>query len=186
MNLEHASGMGQTRREFCSLLAALGAFGLPVMAGCRRGGGLASERAWLDCPDVMKPGEEVFADLSRCCTGVEELPAAAVTRLHQLFALEPWGWKHIGTAYVQLADAARAHPGLTLDEVMALPPWRDGEAWFVKHLAITWWTGIYYRENQRPRHVLGREALCWQETGIAPGWVAHGPELWAKPPQGKG
>lgn len=168
------------RRNFIWLMAGAGVVGALGGQSCQKRPP-AADRTWWQCPDPMHPSLEVFRDLSACCTGVEDLPENAVQKLFELFGEEPWGWKHVGTAYVQLAHTAEAHPGKSLEDVMALTPWRDGEAWFVQHLAITWWTGIYYRENQLPRMVLGREALCWTQTDLAPGWVAHGPENWGRP-----
>lgn len=89
----------------------------------------------------------------------DDLDRSVSDRLYPVFMEEPWGPKHIATAYAVI-HAAVPPDGLTCEPVHRVSL-DTGEAWFVEHLVTTWYLGVYYHAERPTRRLLYEEALMF-------------------------
>ncbi|MBI2509061.1 MAG: hypothetical protein HYV99_03530 [Betaproteobacteria bacterium] len=152
---------------------------------------LAAETARLlsrtlpELNDPARPSFDVFYALSQLVTCRSRLDRKAAEKLYPLFMEEPWGPKHIATAYEGLTKALTKAPGAcSAPELIASGALGKGETWFCTHLLITWYLGIYYHERKTVR-VLYEDALMQdpvRNLTTIPGLTGGEPGYWIKPP----
>lgn len=135
--------------------------------------------------DPARPSFDVFVALSELVTCRSPLDQKAAKKLYPLFMEEPWGPKHIATAYEGLTKALTKGPGAcSAPQLIASGALGKGEAWFCAHLLVTWYMGIYYHERKIVR-VLYEQALMWEPvrglTNIL-GLTGGKPGYWSEPP----
>eukprot|EP00439_Symbiodinium_sp_Y106_P090061 s1_g2597.t1 len=137
--------------------------------------------------DSPSPTLSAFRALSRTVTGRQELPNEYINRFFPVFSTEQWGPKHIETAWSQISSAvSETDTGPEkIKELLLKSVIRDGEAWFIRHLATTFYTGTYYYQDQAPIDIAGRDALVWTVVAdlvTTPGNPDHTYGHWAHPP----
>jgi hypothetical protein len=135
--------------------------------------------------DRARPSFDVFLALSRLVTCRARLDPAAARKMYPVFMEEPWGPKHIATAYEGLRKALARAPGpCSAPELIGAGALGKGERWFCAHLLTTWYLGIYYHERKTVR-LLYDDALMWESVrGLTtiPGLTGGPPGYWTKPP----
>lgn len=119
---------------------------------------------------------ETFYALSLLVTGRASLDIEFARKLYDVFRGEPWSAKHIALSYEKLSGAANSQS--------AEKNLEQNERWFVSHLRMSWYTGVYYYDGQKPLIVAYEKALMWDAVAgmITPPLVtAYGPD-WAHAP----
>lgn len=174
------------RRVALAVAAAVGAAGAGTWYWSRMTGDPGPFAAALPPLDATQPASvEVFHALSQLVTCRDDLDPAVTARLFPLFMDEPWGPKHIATAYSRLRAAAISQgtfcpPGAGVDLGAE-------ERWFVEHLLTTWYLGVYYHVDLPTRRMTYEGALMFDAVaGFLPlplvERVSFG--AWAQPPPG--
>jgi hypothetical protein len=112
--------------------------------------------------DPNAPTFEVFMALLRIVLLREQLDEEVSRRMYRLFLDEPWGRKHIHTAYAALR-AAIIERNQSADRTAPAPSDVLGpdEKWFVSHLITTWYLGVYYHERRPTQRVTYDRALMF-------------------------
>jgi len=113
--------------------------------------------------DPNAPSFEVFMALSRIVLLRDRLDEQAARQMYRLFMDEPWGPKHIHTAYAALR-AAIIERNHRADRTAPAPLKMLGphETWFISHLVTTWYLGIYYHEQRPTQRVTYAHALMFE------------------------
>lgn len=158
-----------TRRDIAaSLLALAGVSVAPYFAAAQSD----TVRLQLSLPPIanrMAPTFEIFLALSRIVLMRNDLDLEAGRRYFELFTAEPWGLKHIGTAYAMIRETVMSHAqqgGRAAVEQAQLP---QGERWFISHLVTTWYIGVYYHPERPTDWITLRGAVMYDATrGIVP------------------
>jgi hypothetical protein len=129
---------------------------------------------------------EIFLALSRIVLIQADLDRAVARQMYDLFIAEPYGGKHIATAYAALRASFLAlgqHGGADTVAQAKLP---YGETWFISHLVTTWYVGVYYHP-ERPTHwiTLGGAMMYRAARGLVPKPYEEsvGFGNWARPPE---
>ena len=133
------------------------------------------------------PSFEAFIALSCIVLARPKIDEALARRLFEKFKREPWGEKHIGTAYKSLLSEMerRRQPILALNSA-TLSSIPHDERWFISHLLTTWYLGIYYYENQAPERITFEGALMYdavREIAPIPYFSSVGYGGWADLPR---
>ncbi len=138
--------------------------------------------------DPNAPSFEVFVALSQIVLLRDQLDESAARRMYELFVDEPWGPKHVHTAYKALRAAIvernRKADRMAPAPLNALGP---GEKWFVSHLVTTWYLGVYYHEQRPTQRVTYTHALMFDAirgTLPIPYLESTGFGAWAELPPG--
>lgn len=135
--------------------------------------------------DPANPSFEVFHRLSQWVVGRESLDHDTSRKLYAIFLKEPWGIKHISTAFIEIRDGLSATGSTgTVPDLLRDDQLGKGETWFVTHLLETWYLGIYYHETGDSR-VFYQNALMYQaiaQTHPVPGFSTRDYGFWADPP----
>ena len=146
-------------------------------------------RALPRLDDPARPSFKVFFALSRLVTCRSRLDPKAAEKLYPLFMEEPWGPKHVATAYMELTAALKnASAACSAPELIAAGVLGKGERWFCEHLLTTWYLGIYYHQRKTVR-ALYEEALMWDPVRnftTIPGLTGGEPGYWINPPAAEG
>lgn len=136
--------------------------------------------------DPENPSFDVFYRLSQWVTCRPDLSREDSRILYPVFMKEPWGTKHISTAFAEIRDALTGRtPPPALPEIITSGALGEGEAWFVKHLLTTWYLGIYYHETG-DRRLLYEGALMFEaiaDTHPIPGFSDREYGFWAEKPE---
>lgn len=175
-----------TRREI--------AFGLVAVAG---GGLLPSWASALDDQtaldlllppgrDPLAPTFDIFQALSRIVLIRSQLDEQVAARMFEVFKQEPYGPKHIGTAYAVLREEMlRRTASGQRENGVPLTALGSNERWFVGHLVTTWYLGIYYHPERPTQRITLEGALMYDAArGLVPVPFrdAVGFGAWAEPP----
>jgi hypothetical protein len=154
-----------TRRDITTgLLAIAGASFAPFLAGAQSD----QTRLQLTLPQLANrsaPTFETFMALSSILLMRSDLDLQAARRYFELFMAEPWGPKHIGTAYALLRNAVLARAqrgGREAVEQAALPA---GERWFISHVVTTWYIGVYYHPERPTEWITLHGAVMYDAAG---------------------
>lgn len=143
---------------------------------------------FLDLPapgDALAPTFEIFLALSKILLVRETVNETVGRKIFDLLVGEPWGAKHIGTAYailyrhvVHLREPAGGN-------MLGKAPLPEGERWFIGHVITTWYIGVYYHPERPTSWLTLRDALMYEPVrDILPEPYAGstGFGAWAEPP----
>ncbi|MEM6822356.1 MAG: sugar dehydrogenase complex small subunit [Verrucomicrobiota bacterium] len=134
-----------------------------------------------------QPSLDVFMHLSAMVCGVSKLSEGIGKQYFQLMSEEPYGLRNIGMSYHRICSVWKKNPELPLWELIKkFEPLQEGMRWFVGHLAVTWYCGVYYFEDQPGVVITAKEALIWQRLEplkIHSGFIACPPMYWGDPPE---
>jgi hypothetical protein len=108
-----------------------------------------------------QPDFDIFLTLCRIVLMRERLDSAVARQLYQLFLDEPWGAKHIATAYAALREVLIARKSRGGMDAVAKAKLPQGEIWFISHLATTWYVGVYYHPGRPTRWITLEHALMF-------------------------
>lgn len=141
----------------------------------------------LPALDFESPSFLVFERLCLWVTGRKELSDTLLQACYPLFMTEPWGPKHISTAFTAIARALEEKNGdKSVPQLIAEGVLERHEKWFVSHLLETLYLGIY-------NHEVGIVRVVWADAvmneliadyRLAPGEYAtwRRPGFWAEAP----
>lgn len=150
-----------TRREIAiRLLAIAGSSALPYWASAQDD----DTRLQITLPpaDGSHSTFDVFLALSRIVLIQADLDQVVARQLYDLFMAEPWGPKHIGTAYAALRETFTKRGQRGGKEMVAQTPLPVGEQWFISHLVTTWYVGVYYHPERPTRWITLRGAMMFR------------------------
>lgn len=150
-----------------------------------------SRNAWaagavrtVSLPALADPRRPDFAAFHRLCKVITNFPALDAgfcRRLYRLVLKEPWGPEHVAQIYARAREL-----GASSGKILDPSQYSEGERWFVGHLLVTLYTGVYYHASGH--HAVGyQEALMYRMVADwrgAPTVCAGGYGFWAKPPAG--
>lgn len=135
---------------------------------------------------IKTPTFEIFYHLSQLICARETLDQTGARKMYRLFQSEPWGGKHIVTAYKEIfTQISKNKAEKSVAELITEGALGEGETWFVSHVLTTWYLGIYYHESREPERVLFEDALMWDTLKgyiYPPGFSEGEPGYWANPP----
>jgi len=124
------------------ILAILGATGWAALS---HNAGAAGTRRTVSLPSLTDPRRPDFAAFYRLCKVITNFPtldAGFCGRLYRLVRKEPWGLEHVAQTYARARELGSSN-GKILDPSQ----YSDGQRWFVGHLLVTLYTGIYYHDS---------------------------------------
>ena len=140
-----------------------------------------------DLPSIAvadKPSLQEFLRLSTILTGHGDLDPGVARRIYALILAEPHGPQHVTRVYERIRAAAAADPRKSREQILAPQAFDSGERWFIGHLLVTWYTGVYYHSvgNQQVAFeaALMHRALARMRT--PPSICESEPGFWAAPP----
>lgn len=170
--------MGITRRQLLQVLAWTSATSaLPASQALRAQSGAGLQ-------DVFT--FEEFLWISRLLTKEETLDEGVGRKIFKLILDEPYGREHLFDVHGILNERLRRHSGPA--PVSVRPDYfSQGQQWFIGHLMITWYTGVYFHERGNRAVTLG-QALMYrklEDLRSAPTFCAGAPGSWSSPPAGK-
>jgi hypothetical protein len=173
-----------TRREIAVfLLAAAAGSAAPYWADAQDD----NTRLQIDLPPAGNTSFEIFLALSRIVLIQADLDQAVARQMYDLFMAEPWGPKHIGTAYVELRETFSKLGQRGGQETIAQTSLPDGERWFISHLVTTWYVGVYYHPERPAKWITLHGAMMFRAVrGLLPKRYREsvGSGRWARPPEG--
>ncbi len=82
--------------------------------------------------------------------------------MYQVFIKEPWGKAHIARVYKKLQPVVNSK--MTIAELMQNDFFDEGEQWFILHLVMTWYLGVYYHEKMPDQRIMYEEALMHESV----------------------
>jgi hypothetical protein len=159
-----------SRRQLAGMLVILAGGAAAAVWAVPHGDKSKLDLALPEAGDPNKPSLEVFAALSRIVLLRSDLDPEVTQRMYKVFMDEPWGPKHVGTAYGRLRRAIIARNSMPRDaEPVPLDPLDGGEKWFVSHLLVTWYLGVYYHEKRPTQRITLDGALMFESVrGLMP------------------
>jgi len=126
---------------------------------------------------------EKFFWLSQLITKQNNLDEKTSRKIYQLIRDEPYGNEHLNSVYKQLKlqqNEAKEEQRIIIEP----DDFSAGEQWFISHLLLTWYTGIYFHE--RGNHTVTLEhALMYQKVSKyrqPPSYCSGAYGNWALPP----
>ncbi len=89
---------------------------------------------------------EKFLWLSQIITKQNNLDEQTSRIIYQLIMNEPYGNEHLKNVFARFKQhqAIADNDG---DMMVSTAGFSDGEQWFISHLLITWYTGVYYHDK---------------------------------------
>jgi Membrane bound FAD containing D-sorbitol dehydrogenase len=154
-----------TRRDLVLCFSALASAGVAVAYWAS----LRNDDTLIDIAlpqpgSVTSPSLEIFEALSRIVLAREKLDEHIARHIYGVMIDEPWGPKHMSTAYAELrTELLERRRKIALVEKSLLLALGRGELWFVMHVITTWYLGIYYHE-QRPTQRITFEGALMHEA----------------------
>lgn len=142
----------------------------------------------IPLPPRPKPGQpdfDVFLALCRIVLMREHIDLAIARQLYEMFLNEPWGSKHIATAYSMLREIFIAQKGAGGSATVARAALPQGESWFISHLVTTWYVGVYYHPERPTKWITLQHALMFDAArNIVPARFRESVGFggWAEPP----
>lgn len=138
--------------------------------------------------DRNRPSLADFVRLSRTLTGHAELDSGMAERIYRLILAEPWGSQHVAQVYEKIQAAVARDPTRTREQVVRPDAFQSGEQWFISHVLVTWYTGVYYHETGHQgvgfEHALIHQTLL--DLMPIPTLCDKVPGFWADPPAAAG
>jgi len=168
------------RREAMTLVARVGAGLLAGALVCvdearARGGSLPAAR------DAARIAWDEFHALSRILTDHDALDETLSRAIFEQLRVEPWGPEHMASVYARVRSLLAGDGAREVRDPSLFP---DGERWFVSHVLVTWYTGVYYHETGNRalgfEHALMHELLL--DLRPVPTMCDREPGFWAAPP----
>lgn len=136
----------------------------------------------ISMPD--RPSLQEFIRLSEVLTGRNDLDPDMAHRIHALIEVEPHGPQHVTRVYERIRAAVAGDPGMSREKLLDPQRFDSGERWFIGHLLVTWYTGVYYHAVGNGR--VGFEAALMHRTladmRAPPSICGRKPGFWAAPP----
>jgi len=131
----------------------------------------------------LKFSFEQFYLLSQLIARTRNLDEIVSRKIYQLMMSEPLGTEHLQSVYDRIRTL-QMQSGNGNNLVLRASDFTDSEQWFISHLLLTWYTGVYYhsRGNQ---HITLKHALMYQKLSQyrrPPTYCGDTPEFWARPP----
>jgi hypothetical protein len=139
-----------------------------------------------DLPPIAVPDRPSFAEfmrLSDVLTGRNDLNRAMGLRIYELILVEPYGLQHVVRVYERIRTIMSSGPDRTHEAALIAKIFDSGERWFIGHLLVTWYTGVYYHSVGN-RRVGFEEALMYRvlEDMMAPPGTCGSAGFWAAKP----
>lgn len=122
--------------------------------------GRAASATFANMPAISipdKPSLPEFIRLSEILTGRNDLDPGMGHRIYALIQVEPYGPQHVSRVYERIRVAVARDPGRARNTVLNPQVFDAGERWFVGHLLVTWYTGVYY-------HAVGNQRVGFEES----------------------
>ena len=108
-------------------------------------------------------------------------------RIYALIMAEPFGPQHVSRVYERIRAAIAGDPGRSRGQILAPEAFGSGERWFIGHLLVTWYTGVYY-------HAVGNRQVAFEaalmhralaDMRSPPASCGGAPGFWAAPPRSR-
>lgn len=139
------------RETVVSIAAGLAKTALPAGAASALAG--TAEDVSLQVPAGLPPASfDNFRQLCLWVTGRTEIDRDLLQSAFELMRGEPWGNKHIATAFRDLDTAlAEKSAGANVSDLVSQGALQEHERWFVSHLLETLYTGVYEHDGKLVR-----------------------------------
>jgi len=124
-----------------------------------------------------------FFWLSQIITKQNNLDEKTARKIYQLIMDEPYGIEHLNRVYMQLKlQQTKAKE----EQRIVIKPanFSGGNKWFISHLLLTWYTGVYYHDRGN-QHVSLKHALMYtklENYRFPPTYCSGKPGIWKAPP----
>ncbi|TMR62437.1 sugar dehydrogenase complex small subunit, partial [Streptococcus pseudopneumoniae] len=99
---------------------------------------------------------------------------------------EPWGPENLQRIYQRFQDL-QTIPANKNTRIFDANNFNKDEQWFISHLLLTFYTGVYYH-SEGNRHVTLQDALMYQKLSQfrqPPTFCGGVPGFWTQPPTSK-
>jgi len=123
-----------------------------------------------------------FEELSKFLTFSVYLNPDLSHEIYKLISEEPWGTQHLHQVYSKIYEMNKK--GISINEILKPKSFNKGEAWFISHLLMTWYTGIYFHTKIN-KAISFQHALMYRKLSHIrqpPTYCGGTPGFWAKPP----
>jgi hypothetical protein len=173
--------MDEGRREMLGL-ALLPAAWLLLSDAARAERSAVGAMPAIAVPD--RPTVQEFLNLSEILTGVGDLDPDTARRIYALIMAEPYGPQHVSRVYERIRAAIAGDPGKTREQILDPKAFGSGERWFIGHLLVTWYTGVYYHAvgNRRVAFEAALMHRALADMRPPPTSCGDAPGYWAAPP----
>jgi len=126
---------------------------------------------------------EKFFWMSQMITKQNNLDEKTTRKIYRLIINEPYGPEHLRSVYQQVKLKQTESKG---EQRIIIKPadFSAGEQWFISHLLLTWYTGVYYHDKGN-HHVTLKHALMYKKISnfrTPPTYCAGAPGHWDGPP----
>jgi len=126
---------------------------------------------------------ENFIWLSQIITKQNNLDENISRKIYQLIMDEPYGDEHLKNVFTSFKQH-RTIVGSDWEIMINASNFSAGEQWFISHLLLTWYTGVYYHDKGN-HHVTLKHALMYKKISnfrTPPTYCAGAPGHWDGPP----
>jgi hypothetical protein len=173
--------MDQGRREMLGL-ALLPAAWLLLSDAARAELSAVRVMPAIAVPD--RPTAQEFLNLSEILTGYGDLDPGMARRIYALIMAEPYGPQHVSRVYEHIRAAIAGNPGKPREQILDPTVFGSGERWFIGHLLVTWYTGVYYHAvgNRRVAFEAALMHRALADMRPPPTRCGSAPGFWAAPP----
>ena len=166
-----------TRRYFLHAMSLSLATLTGILPGCS---GLRPRLQSPPAPDQFSFNH--FVQLSTLLTHSDSLDPEMSQEIYQAINQESWGPQHLQQIYRRIYQLT--NKGFNLNNLLQAENFSEGEVWFISHLLITWYTGVYFH-SKRNKHISLQHALMYRKLSHfrqPPTYCGGAPGFWAKPP----
>ena len=126
-------------------------------------------------------GFNEFYLLSQLITKTRNLNKVVANKIYELIMSESWGLEHLSQVYSTIRKLQIQTEGaLTIKASV----FTRNEQWFISHLMLTWYTGVYFHESGNFNVTL-QHALMYQNISQyrqPPTFCSGAPGSWSEPP----
>ena len=109
---------------------------------------------------------EHFYKLSSWVTYQNDLDEDVARYMFEVIKDEPWGDGHTAVVYNKLGrKIAEEQRVVDVAELIKTDYFEHGESWFISHIVMTWYLGIYYHNERETKLITYEGALMRKMAG---------------------
>ena len=125
---------------------------------------------------------EKFFWLSQIITKQNNLDEQTSRKIYQLIMDEPYGNEHLINVFTRFQQQTIG--GNARNIMVRASDFSDSEQWFISHLMLTWYTGVYFHDSGH-HNVTLKHALMYNKISnflSPPTYCSGAPGSWKDPP----
>lgn len=130
---------------------------------------------------------DMFHLLAKLITNTHNLNTALSQKIFYLMQEEPWGPENLQKVYRRFREIQTVLTSKH-NRLLDADLFSEDEQWFISHLLLTFYTGVYYHSNGN-QHVTLQDALMYkklEQYRYPPTFCGGNSGDWSKPPDSQG